>query len=275
MPAGVPVRGRWGSVPSGLVPIRLGSQVWNVAADQAGRFLGFLQDAQAQGLIPGGTITSSGGYNDRQIFILGKPTGRASNHAYGTAIDLNAAANAQGAKVGSIDKEKARTLAAKWGLRWGGTFPTPDFMHFEVQKGAPAMPLGSTDITDRPANRTPTTTTPAGQAPTVGTPTSPATSPSSGVQEVGWHWFPGAPGPVWIPGAVEDKVGEIPGAIAGALGLDDLWSNVSRIVIGGVIVAGGVALVVLGSLASVDAKGKAMTVAKAVNPAAAAAGAAA
>lgn len=248
MAAGVPVRGRWGSVPSGLVAVRLGDQTWNVAADQAGRFQGFLTDAQTDGLIPGGTITSSGGYNDRQISILGKPTGRRSEHADGRAIDLNAAANAQGSKVGSIVKDKALALARKWGLRWGGTFSTPDFMHFEVAKGAAPMPLGAGDITDRPANRT--------TAPTVAAPSSSTSSgvPTPNVEQVGWIAIPGiglVPDPFDIGGKAKDAAGNF---ITDKLGLDGIWSNVSRIAIGAVLVAGGIGIVVLGAAKSVDAK---------------------
>lgn len=126
------IKGKWGSVPSGLVTISLNGQKWQVAADTAPAFIGFLKDAQAQGLVSTGKITSSGGYNDRQIFINGKPTGRPSNHADGEAIDINAGDNPQGKKAQTIDPAKARALAAKWGLKWGGDFSTPDPMHFEA-----------------------------------------------------------------------------------------------------------------------------------------------
>ena len=58
-----------------------------------------------------------------------------SNHASGTAIDLNATRHPLG-KVGTFPPEKVpmiRALAKKYGLRWGGDFNSrPDEMHFEI-----------------------------------------------------------------------------------------------------------------------------------------------
>lgn len=58
-----------------------------------------------------------------------------SNHASGTAIDLNSTRHPLG-KVGTFPSEKVpmiRALAKKYGLRWGGDFNSrPDEMHFEI-----------------------------------------------------------------------------------------------------------------------------------------------
>jgi len=58
-----------------------------------------------------------------------------SNHASGTAIDLNATEHPLGA-VGTFTEEQVRVinrLCRKYGLRWGGNFRSrKDPMHFEV-----------------------------------------------------------------------------------------------------------------------------------------------
>lgn len=58
-----------------------------------------------------------------------------SNHASGTAIDLNSTVHPLG-KVGTFDSAKVpmlRALAKKYGLKWGGDFKSrKDEMHFEV-----------------------------------------------------------------------------------------------------------------------------------------------
>ena len=58
-----------------------------------------------------------------------------SNHASGTAIDLNASRHLLG-KVGTFPSEKVpmiRALAKKYGLRWGGDYHgRPDEMHFDI-----------------------------------------------------------------------------------------------------------------------------------------------
>ena len=62
-----------------------------------------------------------------------------SNHASGTAIDLNATRHALG-KVGTYPAEKVpmiRALAKKYGLKWGGDYKNrKDEMHFEVEVSA-------------------------------------------------------------------------------------------------------------------------------------------
>ena len=62
-------------------------------------------------------------------------TEKLSNHASGTAIDLNAPKHPLGA-VGTFPAEKVpmiRALAKKYGLRWGGDYLNrKDEMHFEI-----------------------------------------------------------------------------------------------------------------------------------------------
>lgn len=116
----------WISAPNG--------QRWQVAATAAPALQGFLTDLYGQGYRP----LSSGGYSDRWVNILGRPqVGRPSNHAYGTAIDIGAGANAQGGTRTNLPAN-TRQLAQKWGLRWGMDFKVPDPMHFEVAGGAAA-----------------------------------------------------------------------------------------------------------------------------------------
>jgi len=72
------------------------------------------------------------GYAFRQIR---GSTDKLSNHASGTAIDLNAPKHALGL-VGTFPPEKVpmiRALAKKYGLRWGGDYLNrKDEMHFEI-----------------------------------------------------------------------------------------------------------------------------------------------
>ena len=63
-------------------------------------------------------------------------TDKLSNHASGTAIDLNATKHPLG-KVGTFPSEKVamiRALAKKYGLKWGGDYKGRiDEMHFEIE----------------------------------------------------------------------------------------------------------------------------------------------
>ena len=70
--------------------------------------------------------------------VRGVP-GKLSNHASGTAIDLNATRHPLG-KVGTFDSAKVpmiQALAKKYGLTWGGNYrERKDEMHFEISIGA-------------------------------------------------------------------------------------------------------------------------------------------
>ena len=60
--------------------------------------------------------------------------GKLSNHASGTAIDLNAKIHPLG-KAGTFPAEKVPMILAlcrKYGLNWGGTWTRKDEMHFEI-----------------------------------------------------------------------------------------------------------------------------------------------
>jgi D-alanyl-D-alanine carboxypeptidase len=66
------------------------------------------------------------------------PTNTLSNHAFGTAFDINTLSNARG-KIPPIRGQKGclRELvpyAYKLGFWWGGYFTIPDGMHFELAK---------------------------------------------------------------------------------------------------------------------------------------------
>lgn len=92
----------------------------------ASDFKGFLKDLDASGY----DIKSSGGYNLRNI------RGRSvlSQHAFGTAIDVNADSNpmlSRGDGVVTDLPSNIRALAADHNLEWGGDFRRPDAMHFE------------------------------------------------------------------------------------------------------------------------------------------------
>ena len=66
--------------------------------------------------------------------VRGVP-GKLSNHASGTAIDLNATKHPLG-QVGTFEATKVpmlRALAHKYGLTWGGDYKNrKDEMHFEI-----------------------------------------------------------------------------------------------------------------------------------------------
>lgn len=106
-----------------IEPIK--GQRWQVYKPAQAAFEGLLGDLINLGYHP----TSSGGYNYRN-----KRGGNSlSQHAFGTAIDLNSMQNAMGQSA--TDIPHAAELAKKWGLDWGGNWKNPDPMHFEYQGG--------------------------------------------------------------------------------------------------------------------------------------------
>ncbi len=62
--------------------------------------------------------------------IPGDPGPAVSHHTWGTAIDLNVAANPLGARPHQDPRLVA--IMARHGLTWGGRWLTPDGMHFEL-----------------------------------------------------------------------------------------------------------------------------------------------
>ncbi|WP_420123724.1 phage tail tape measure protein [Nakamurella sp.] len=86
--------------------------------------------------IPGGLLSPLYGFENRNN--VNSP-GAPSFHSYGLAVDINAPFNGNGAPGygrsgrGVIPAELAHSLAAKFGMLWGGDFSgTPDPMHFEI-----------------------------------------------------------------------------------------------------------------------------------------------
>jgi hypothetical protein len=71
--------------------------------------------------------TYNGCWNARTV--ARSPTAPPSFHAYGAAIDINAAANAYGAEP-TMD-ERVVAIFERYGFNWGGDFLVPDGMHFE------------------------------------------------------------------------------------------------------------------------------------------------
>ena len=106
-------------------------QTWQVNARVAPQFEGFLNDLYKAGYTG---MASSGGYNNRPIVGGSIP----SEHAYGAAIDIGAAHNplqyvSAGGALRTDLPPNVGDIAAKWGLKWGGTFhDRQDPMHFEV-----------------------------------------------------------------------------------------------------------------------------------------------
>jgi hypothetical protein len=69
----------------------------------------------------------TGGFNCRAIANTNRP----SNHSWGLAIDINSDVNPRKRPLTTDIPTQVRELWARFGFRWGGTFPTPDPMHFE------------------------------------------------------------------------------------------------------------------------------------------------
>lgn len=114
-------------------------QRWQVYKPAAEAFTGLLTDLIANGYKP----QSSGGFNYRNM----RGGNKLSQHAFGTAIDINAAANpflGRGQAVVTDLPSNTADLAKKWGLEWGGTWSRPDAMHFEwAGDGTPSPPAGN------------------------------------------------------------------------------------------------------------------------------------
>ncbi len=92
------------------------------------RALRELEDAGLASLLQ----TYDGCWNARTV--ARNPTAPPSFHAYGAAIDINAAANAFGTEP-TMD-ERVVEIFERYGFTWGGNFLVPDGMHFEY--GGPA-----------------------------------------------------------------------------------------------------------------------------------------
>jgi hypothetical protein len=102
---------------------------------------GAMQELQARGLA-GLIRQSSGCYSPRMQ--VGN-TYALSRHAYGIAVDVNAARNPYG-ETPSQDHRLVEVME-RWGFTWGGRWLVPDGMHFEflryVDPAAPSSPSSS------------------------------------------------------------------------------------------------------------------------------------
>lgn len=118
-------------VPGGVLPVH--PALAPVFADLAGRFHTLVEELQWPGCW---------GWADRPI--RGSDTGTPSNHASGTAIDLNAPHHPQGVPAGKTFGRAqvsaiSMLLSRYHGLIvWGGSWSLPDTdaMHFELRQGA-------------------------------------------------------------------------------------------------------------------------------------------
>ena len=98
---------------------------WQVNAAAAPQLQGFVNDLAAQGY----DLRSGGGYNNRRI----RGGSNWSEHAWGTAIDINPDENPMQDRLQTTWRPDIGDVAAKWGLKWGGSFAgRKDPMHFEV-----------------------------------------------------------------------------------------------------------------------------------------------
>jgi TP901 family phage tail tape measure protein len=115
--------------PAGTQPVQEGTTTivtkggrkLTVDARYAANFRGFLNDYEAAGGVVG---PNSGG--------LGVRPGNASYHPIGRAIDVNQIGRNIRAGGVTLPVEVENRLAAKWGLRSGANFRSPDAGHFEV-----------------------------------------------------------------------------------------------------------------------------------------------
>lgn len=94
-----------------------------VHKDAAPSFQGLLNDLGSTGY----DIKSDGGFNYRNI----RGSNTLSQHAFGNAIDVNAAENPLGSRTHNLPANVS-DMAQKRGLEWGGNWQSrPDPMHFE------------------------------------------------------------------------------------------------------------------------------------------------
>ncbi len=115
------------SVPGTLIKLRCAEKVAPLLVGFAAEFHNLIEPLDVGAL-------DDWGYAYRDV--RGVP-GKLSNHASGTAIDLNSLRHPLG-KVGTFDAAKVpmiRALAKKYGLTWGGDWTRKDEMHFEISIG--------------------------------------------------------------------------------------------------------------------------------------------
>ena len=122
------------------VPVRSGTVKIPLRAEAAPRLIEMIKwwDANVEPVATSGPNAGTWGYAYRTIRGY---TTTLSNHASGTAIDINAPAHPLGAR-NTIPADKVgpmRAKAAELGLRWGGDYRgRADEMHFEIITPPPA-----------------------------------------------------------------------------------------------------------------------------------------
>ena len=116
---------------SGTVPVSAPSgTTFRVAPRAAPQFRGFLRDLEATGY-----KTNLRGGGGGWVYRTKAGGGRSlSQHAYGTAIDIDPAHNPFRTTRTNLPRQTSE-LAKKWGLSWGMEWHnTKDPMHFEISK---------------------------------------------------------------------------------------------------------------------------------------------
>lgn len=125
------------------IPLRSGASVTlPLRAETAPALVEMVRwwDANVEPVNPGDT----GSYNYRKI----QGYSYLSNHASGTAIDINGSRHRLGAR-GTVSPAQAAAITAKaksLGLKWGGTYKyRADEMHFEVNTPPPASAVAASE----------------------------------------------------------------------------------------------------------------------------------
>jgi hypothetical protein len=204
-----------------------------VAAPSAPQFQGLVNDLENSGYTLNKT---SGGYNDRMIAGTNTP----SQHAYGRAIDINPDQNPQGASGKStIPPDLARSLAAKYGLTWGGDWSgnTRDPMHFEIAGKAPVMADAGSEVDQFVKGPAPKPAAPAVAA--AAAPDSAGSAPASEVDQFVAGPAPAASGDTsktqasapsygasWLPPTVSNALAGVDRGLQGVMGVAntaDAW----------------------------------------------------
>jgi hypothetical protein len=113
------------SVPGTAIKLRCAEKVAPLLVGFAAEFHNLIEELDVGSL-------DDWGYAYRDVRGV---VGKLSNHASGTAIDLNAGRHPLG-QVGTFEPGKVpmiRALAHKYGLTWGGDYKSrKDEMHFEI-----------------------------------------------------------------------------------------------------------------------------------------------
>jgi hypothetical protein len=120
-----------------MVRIFVDNRAFYVAAPVAPLFEGFLKEITAKGYSLDEGILDDWSYACRDI----RDSTSISEHARGTAIDINAVHNPMGSTLRTDMPWWVPVVAKKWGLRWGGDYRTrKDAMHFEYIGTIDAIP---------------------------------------------------------------------------------------------------------------------------------------